>query len=211
MSVSRQFEHPFAKRWNHNTHYFPLLAASIPAEARRILDIGCGDGTFCDFVAAEGRSVLGVDVDLAVLPRRSGSVSFAAASLTGLGLASDSFDAVVMCMVLHHVDGRQGLTEAARVLAPGGTLLVLGYGRFGGVRDLPYEVRDVVVHRLVARRMQAWEPGTRVADPRETWSGTRSTAQRVLLGCTYRRLPMWRYLVEWTKPWRRRLPTQPAR
>lgn len=196
----RRHDHPFADRWNHNAHYFPLLSARIPAAAGRVLDIGCGDGTFCRFVAAEGRFVIGVDTDRGILPPASDGVRFAATSADALGLPDEAFDAVVMSMVLHHVDAERGMTEAARVLAPGGVLLILGFGRFGGLRDVPHELRDVVVHQVLSRRMRMWEPATVRADPADTWSGTIATAQRVLPGCRYRRLAMWRYLVEWRKP-----------
>ncbi len=103
-------------------------------------------------------------------------------------------------MVLHHVDADRGMTEAVRVLAPGGVLQVLGYGRYGGLRDLPHEVRDIVTHGVLSRRMQFWDPPTVKADPPQTWADVRATAHRVLPGCTYSRLPMWRYLIEWKKP-----------
>lgn len=195
-------DHPFAERWNHNTHYFPLLAAKIPAGARRIVDIGCGDGTMCRFLATESRVVVGVDTDRSVLRSTSPGVHVAATSAEALGFRDGAFDAVVMSMVLHHVDAERGMHEAARVLAPGGVLLILGYGRFGGLRDVPWELRDVLVHRLVSRRMGSWEPNTVKADPTDTWSGTKAHAQRVLPGSDYRRLPMWRYLIEWRKPFR---------
>ncbi|QNN51179.1 class I SAM-dependent methyltransferase [Nocardioides mesophilus] len=198
--MARTARHPFADRWNHNTHHFPLLRSRLPATARRVLDIGCGDGTFCRFVADRSASVVGVDVDVSVLPRESGQVVFAATSADALGLADGTFDAVTMSMVLHHGDPARLLGEAVRVLAPGGVLLVLGLGRYGGWRDAPREVRDVVTHRLFSRRMTPWDPPTVKADPELTWAETRSVLRDELPGCRYERLPLWRYLVSWQKP-----------
>jgi hypothetical protein len=73
-------------------------------------------------------------------------------------------------------------------------------GRFGGVRDIPAELRDLVTHRTMSRRRQVWEPPTVKAEPSQTWADVRSFAHRALPGCTYRRLPMWRYLIEYEKP-----------
>jgi SAM-dependent methyltransferase len=193
-------EHPFATRWNHNTHYFPLLASRIPASTTRLLDVGCGEGTFCRFVADQDRTVVGVDSDSSVLPPSTTGVTYIRSSAETLPFAGDSFRAVTMTMVLHHVDPDRALAEAARVLAPGGVLLALGYGRYGGWRDMAHEVRDLVTHKLVSRRMRSWDPPTAKADPAVTWGEARETVDSALPGSTYRRLPMWRYLVEWHKP-----------
>ena len=191
--------HPFAARWNHNTHYFPLLASRIPATTDRVLDVGCGDGTFCRFVTRDERRVVGVDIDASALPAESAGVQYVIASAEALPFADGTFGAVTMTMVLHHVEAEHALAEAARVLAPGGVLLILGYGRYGGWRDAPHEVRDVLTHRLVSRRMRAWDPPTARAEPSGTWSQARATARDALPGSRYRRLAMWRYLVEWPK------------
>ena len=185
--------------WNHNTHYYPRLAARLPDAADRgVLDVGCGDGTFCRYIRARGR-VVGTDVDSSVLPAHS-QTAFAVASAEALPFADASFQAVTMVMVLHHVEPHLALAEAARVLTPGGVLLILGQGRFGGWRDGPHELRDLVTQRLVSPRMTPWEPPTAKTSPTDTWAKTRSTIRTVLPGASYRRLAMWRYLAEWHKP-----------
>jgi SAM-dependent methyltransferase len=107
-----------------------------------------------------------------------------------------------MAMALHHVRPGRAIAEATRVLAPGGVLLILGYGRFGGLRDLPHEFRDVIAHRINSRGMQLWDPSTSKADPRNTWAETQTMAKEELPGYRFRRLPMWRHLIEWNKPTR---------
>lgn len=192
--------HPFADRWNHSTHYFPRMASRIPASARRVLDVGCGEGTFARYVADAGRLVVGVDTDSAVLPRSSHGERFAVASAESLPFPDETFDAVTMTMVLHHLHVDRALGEAVRVLAPGGVLLILGYGRYGGLRDAAHELRDVLTHRLLSRKMNVWDPPTVRTDPPETWAGVRAATNRLLPGSRYRRLPLWRYLVEFDKP-----------
>ncbi len=192
--------HPFATQWNHNTHYFPLLASRIPAWATRVLDVGCGEGTLCRYLARDRRLVVGTDSDMSILPRPSWGVGYVVGSAETLPFGDRSFSAVTMTMVLHHVDPARALPEAARVLAPGGRLLVLGLGQYGGWRDAGYELRDLVTHRLVSRSMQAWDPPTSKEQATDTWADARETARDLLPGSSYRRLAMWRYLVEWQSP-----------
>ncbi len=198
--MSGRRPHPFADRWNHNTHYFPLLASRIPSAGGRVRDVGCGEGSFCRYIARADRQVVGLDVDAAALPAASSGVGYVLGSAEALPFGDGTFDAVTMTMVLHHVDAGRALAEAGRVLAPGGVLLVLGYGRYGGWRDAPHELRDLLTHRLVARGKVPWEPATAKAEPGRTWAEARADALDALPGSSYRRLAMWRYLVEWTKP-----------
>ncbi len=218
--------HPFAGQWNHNSHYYPLLRSLVPLDAVIVVDIGCGDGTLARYLQGvpepAGRTVLGVDTDLAVLqnvaggPDRSGDVAQAeapqlrhelpgvgrallvAASALSLPVADGSVDAVVMAMMLHHVEPVAALAEARRVLRPGGALLVFGFGARDGLRGLPAELLDTLAHRWHRRGKRHWEPPTVKSEPSLTWAQTRSLLSGELPGSTYQRLPMWRYLISWT-------------
>jgi len=56
--------------WNGNTHYHPLVLASLPPGTARVLDVGCGDGILAaDLVDAGVARVVGIDVDAPVLER----------------------------------------------------------------------------------------------------------------------------------------------
>jgi methylase of polypeptide subunit release factors len=57
-----------AARWNHTTHRHPAMLREVPADARVVLDVGCGEGTLARALAAPGRQVLGIDTDAAALP-----------------------------------------------------------------------------------------------------------------------------------------------
>lgn len=107
-----------------------VLAETVPPTGRRALEVGCGDGRLLGWLASRAALAVGLDPDPAQLVR--------AAANRGVGLlargvgerlpfASGAFDLVVLFNSLHHVPvDRQGaaLAETARVLRPGGDLLV---------------------------------------------------------------------------------------
>ncbi|HXG12013.1 MAG TPA: class I SAM-dependent methyltransferase [Gemmataceae bacterium] len=101
---------------------------------KRILDAGCGNGRYSRFLLrhADPDAVLtAFDLSPGMLRRarqrlRSDRVSHIAADLTRLPYADGSFDAIVLGWVLEHLpDPRPGLRELARVLRPGGKLLLM--------------------------------------------------------------------------------------
>ena len=56
--------------WNSNIHYHELLLRAIPNGAKRVIDVGCGDGILCAQLVQRGvKSVVGVDTDAGVLAR----------------------------------------------------------------------------------------------------------------------------------------------
>lgn len=106
---------------------FALLdGAPLPAAAR-LLDAGCGTGGIVTHLAARGRAV-GVDLSAeAVRLARARDVAVARAELMALPFANGTFDCVTSFDVLYHRwvrDDAAAVREMARVLRPGGLLLV---------------------------------------------------------------------------------------
>jgi ArsR family transcriptional regulator len=110
-----------------------LVPASGAPEAR-LLDIGTGTGRVLELLAPRVRQALGIDASKAMLALARSRLSgpgFAhcgvrLADMYRLPLADRSFDTVVLQMVLHHAEDPAGaVVEASRILAPGGSLLVI--------------------------------------------------------------------------------------
>ncbi len=103
-----------------------FLLGALPAGAR-VLDVGCGDGSFAGALAQRGVEVVGTDVSAVALARaqaRVPQVAFVACEEARLPFAARSFSVAWLGEVLEHVrDGIGLLEEVARVLGPGGLLL----------------------------------------------------------------------------------------
>lgn len=100
----------------------------------RLLDIGTGTGRVLELLASRIRVGLGIDASKAMLALARARLSapemahcaVRLADMYRLPLSDASYDTVVLQMVLHHAEDPVGaIIEAARVLAPGGRLLVI--------------------------------------------------------------------------------------
>lgn len=96
----------------------------------RVLDAGCGAGAFAYAVAGRVGSVVGVDMDSALLAaareHAPPNATFVEADVMDLPFGYGEFDIVGCVRVLHHVRRPEvAMQELSRVLRPGGTLLVV--------------------------------------------------------------------------------------
>ena len=104
------------------------LAAQHLTGARRVLDVGCGEGQITR-LAVESGAVTAVGIDptaaqVAEAAQRGGGASYGRAAAAALPFGSASFDAVVACLVFEHITlVDDAIAEVARVLAPGGRFL----------------------------------------------------------------------------------------
>jgi ubiquinone/menaquinone biosynthesis C-methylase UbiE len=103
-----------------------LVRAQLPCEA--FLDAGCGDGRHLEALAAElPARRAGVDISERILETARARVDadFRQASLEALPFGDGEFDLVLSTQVIEHVpDADAAVAELARVLRPGGTLVI---------------------------------------------------------------------------------------
>ncbi len=97
------------------------------ARPRVVVDLGCGTGRFTATLARTfAAAVLGMDPAPAMLRecRAAGAGALAAAHAEALPLRAGSVDPVFLSMVYHHVDAARAVPELARVVRPGGHVVV---------------------------------------------------------------------------------------
>jgi len=142
--------YPFLTRWydavvrwtTRERHFRVGLLEQMGAGAgRRVLDVGCGTGTFALMLkqAHPSAHIVGLDGDAAVLElarRKAGQtgaeVDWQQGSAHSLPFPDHSFDLAASSLVFHHLDRpakRAALREIHRVLKPGGALHVADWGR----------------------------------------------------------------------------------
>ncbi len=101
-----------------------------PGQGEKILDLGCGQGIFCRELARAGAAVTGIDASerliKAARERSSGNIRYQVADAASLPFDDGSFDAASCIMALQNMEPLgKVIGEAARVLRPGGRLLLV--------------------------------------------------------------------------------------
>jgi ubiquinone/menaquinone biosynthesis C-methylase UbiE len=101
------------------------------APGRRLADIGGGTGNYARALAAEGWEPVVIDRSDAMLARAlAKGLATVEADAQRLPFADASFDAAMLVSMLHHVeDPPAALSEACRILRPGGRLAVMTFTR----------------------------------------------------------------------------------
>ncbi|MGJ0508015.1 MAG: ArsR/SmtB family transcription factor [Methylocystis sp.] len=103
---------------------------------RSVLDLGAGAGRMLELFAPLAQQAVGVDLSTAMLAVARGrmeetglrNVQLRQGDIYALPVERNSVDLAIMHQVLHYLDDpARALREAARVLAPGGRLLVVDF------------------------------------------------------------------------------------
>ena len=108
-----------------------MVRRFVPLEGARVLDIGCGIGTYVRRFREFSDEVYGVDVEperVAEASRDLPNIQVAAGE--ALPFEDDFFDLVFSNEVIEHVeDDRRTISEAVRVTRPGGTIVIFAPNR----------------------------------------------------------------------------------
>lgn len=114
------------------------IAVRLAAGCPSVADLGCGDGRLVEMLAAAGSRVIGVDNAPAMIRhartrhRDRREAEFRLGDVEHLPLGDGEVSCAVLSLVLHHLAvPALAIGEAARVVEPGGSVLVIEFGPHG--------------------------------------------------------------------------------
>jgi SAM-dependent methyltransferase len=137
--------------WSHSSRFDVARQLLAPLAGRRLLDYGAGDGTLLKLVADEFPGAVGADPipsQVSDARRRFGGSGLSFYTMDELHdqYAPGSFDVITCMEVLEHctnADVEKVLDDLARLLAPGGTLII----------SVPIEIGPSLLIKQTARRL----------------------------------------------------------
>lgn len=207
----------------------PMLARVRASRYGSALDVGCGEGRFCRRLKAEGLRAVGIDPTQALIDHARAldpDGDYHVGRAEALAFEDATFDLVVSYLSLIDIpDVAAAIREMARVLKPGGTLLIANLTNFNtaaAVSELGWtDLRDgrrafAMDHYLEERSAWTEWRGIRIVN----WHRPLETYMSLLLGeglvlrhfaepapqggdpdraARYRRAP-WFMIMEWAKP-----------
>jgi SAM-dependent methyltransferase len=165
------------------------MASQIPGDRPSVLDYGCGVGLTDSLLQEIPMTLTGVDVSeksLSLARQRNPWCDYQVYDGARLPYPEARFDLIFVINVLHHVVPESRdlfLSEAARVLKPGGKLMIFEHNPLNPVtrkvvRDCPFDEGVILLpQREVKRRLAA--------------SGLKSTMSRYILFFPFK-APSWR-------------------
>jgi ubiquinone/menaquinone biosynthesis C-methylase UbiE len=135
---SREFFRSAAGRWDalrddlYGSRRDLAALLALLDDRWTVADLGCGTGRLSELLAPNVERVIAIDASSEMLDearerlRGRRNVELRSGELEALPLAGESVDAAIIALVLHYAaEPDRVIGEAARVLRPGGKLLVL--------------------------------------------------------------------------------------
>jgi len=171
-----------------------LVREQLPCEA--FLDAGCGDGRYLAALAAElPARRAGVDLSERILEtaRQRVDADFRQASLEALPFGDAEFDVVLCSQVIEHVlDADAAVRELARVLRPGGALVISTDNERNYVTKTLNAPRSAAVRALRLRGARG-----RIESPATPYTRARFRALLEHAGFTVERCETFRFHLMW--------------
>jgi SAM-dependent methyltransferase len=127
-----------------------LINRHAPLTDQRVLDVGCGLGTYVRKFRAFTAAAFGVDIDLDKLAQGAQELPNLGQSVAeSLPFADGSFDVILLHEVIEHVrSDREAVAEAYRCLRPGGRVVIFAPNRLYPLETHGFYLGKRYVYRL---------------------------------------------------------------
>lgn len=140
--------------WNHNYAYNSWIAKRV-GNRKRILDVGCGNGTLALFLRTETNYVIGIDPSASAVPKANeanmySNVDFVQTDFESFEAGGEKFDAIIFVASLHHMDMAAAVEKAKHLLEKDGILIIVGLAKPSSVIDWAVEAARVIPSRIVS-------------------------------------------------------------
>jgi ubiquinone/menaquinone biosynthesis C-methylase UbiE len=159
---------------------YELVLRAGDLRGRRVLDVGCGTGTFAAWLSLHAARVWGVDPSAEMLAvaraKRLPGVGLKQGRAEKLPFTDGWFERAVLMLVLHHLDRPRALAEVRRVLVDGGRLAIATFApeqfdhyylgrffpsiasvdraRFGRYDELAGQLAEAGFHGIACERLE---------------------------------------------------------
>lgn len=190
--------------WNHNYAYNRWISKKI-GKRKKILDVGCGDGTLALYLRTADNDILGIDISDSSIQKANKknpycNVSFIRTSFEEFQANNERFDAIVFVASIHHMDMVNAVDKAKKLLAKNGVMIIVGLGKPSSLLEWIVELIRIVPSKIVSlikKNTTSEELNFDVSYDFPTMNEVRKICGEMLCGYTLRYGLHYRYLLTW--------------
>ena len=190
--------------WNHNYVYSKWISNQIGSR-RRILDVGCGNGTLALFLRNDDNYVLGIDSSERSVCKANDrnlyrNTVFITTTFEAFQPHGQSFDAVIFVASIHHMNMFETIKKVKSLLEEKGILIIVGLAKPSNFFDWIVELLRIVPSGIISavkKNTTSEELDMEVSYDFPTMGEVRRICKQCLPGYKLRYGLHYRYLLTW--------------
>ena len=167
------------REWSHNTEYQPEILSIMPHSCIKALDVGCGEGLLARQLTACCGDVTGSDLDSQIIAAannaepRLPNITFKGGDIMTYPFQPCSFTFLSSVATLHHLPLEPSLMRFRELLAPGGTLVIIGRYRAQSITDVAWNAAGFIASQVKRRFHRLQRMHAPMMEPQQTYGRSR--------------------------------------